>query len=62
MKLSESDLKRFREALVNAFPAETQKLPIVVDDAGIGINFADYSGHFVPKVQLSSKKQRVWNG
>ena len=56
MKLSESDLKRFREALVNAFPAETQKLPIVVDDAGIGINFADYSGHFVPKVQTLLKE------
>lgn len=42
MRLSGSDLKVFRSALKEAFPARTNRLRIVVANADIGIDFEEY--------------------
>lgn len=46
MKLSGVELKTFREALREAFPAATKRLDLVVADADIGIEFAEFEGPY----------------
>jgi hypothetical protein len=46
MELSGQELKKIRKALKKAFPSATRKLDLVVADADIGIDFADYDGPY----------------
>jgi Trypsin-like peptidase domain/Effector-associated domain 1 len=51
MRLSGEELQKIREALKEAFPAATKRLDLVVSDADIGINFAEYEGPYEFRIQ-----------
>ena len=51
MKLSGKELKKIRTALREAFPAATKRLNLVVADADIGIDFAEFDGPYESRIQ-----------
>ncbi|WP_165065787.1 trypsin-like peptidase domain-containing protein [Paludisphaera rhizosphaerae] len=55
MKFSGEDLKKFRDALKEAFPAASNGLDLVVSNANIGIDFADYQGTYEYRIQTLLK-------
>jgi len=50
MDLSGDELRKIREALRQAFPAATKQLDVVVADADIGVDFAEYDGPYEYKL------------
>lgn len=51
MRLSRAELGQIREALRQAFPAAVEELSLVVSDADIGIDFAEYAGDYPIRIQ-----------
>lgn len=51
MKLSGEELRKIRDSLRQAFPARTEQLDLVVADADIGIDFAEYTGPYANRIQ-----------
>jgi V8-like Glu-specific endopeptidase len=51
MKISGEELHKIRDSLKQAFPAASRRLDLVVADADIGIDFAEYPGPYENRIQ-----------